>query len=126
MKSWIFITPFYLGRYGERPDPEIVELPCLDTFLQTHVLQALCNRATRDLPRGTLPLMLGTVAALLRSVKYPLLSHQTIHKPVAHLISVAARYEALFVAAGSALPRNSSLTSERSSLDLATYKKRIG
>jgi len=113
----------WFDRYGERPDPEIVELPCLDTFLNSHVLQALCNRASRDSPRGTLPLILGAVASLLRNVKYPLLPHQTINKPVAHLVSVASRYEALFShnVSGDALT-----DTEQSEAENINYKKRIG
>lgn len=108
----------WLSKYSQRPDPEISEMPCLDTFLQTQVLQELVNRAVRDLPRGCLPLILGQIAILLRNVKYPLLPHQTVHKPIARLISVASRFDALNTSNSSA-----SLTSRQ---ELASYKKRIG
>ena len=110
----------WFEKYGERPDPEIVDMPCLDTFLQTHVLQALCNRATRDCPRGTLPLILATVASMLRNVKYPLLPHQTIHKPIAHLLSIASRYDSIH---GKNYHGSSN---SQSHLEWISYKKRIG
>lgn len=33
----------WYARYSNSPDPEISELPCLTTLLQTHVLHALCK-----------------------------------------------------------------------------------
>lgn len=105
-------------KYSHSPDPEMTDLPCLDTFIQTHVLHTLCNRASRDLPRGTLPLILGIISSLLRSVRYPLLPHQTVHKPIAHLISIAWRFEAFH----GEVNRSSS----QSPNDIANYRKRIG
>ena len=106
----------WVKQYADSPDPEVNELPCLDRFLQTHVMQELSSRAVRDLPRGCLPLVLGSTAALLRGVRYPLLPHQTVHKPIAHLVSVAARFDAMNFA-------GSDSTSKQ---ELASYKKRIG
>ena len=63
----------WFGQYSEKPDPDVADLPCLNSFLETNVMHELSNRAVRDLPRGCLPLILGTTASLLRSVRYPLL-----------------------------------------------------
>ena len=82
----------WLAQYSESPDPEINELPCIDIFLRLHMMQELCVRAVRDMPRGCLPLIMGSTALMLRLVRYPLLPHQTVHKPIANLVSVASRY----------------------------------
>lgn len=71
------------------------ETPCMDAFLQSRMVQELCNRAVLDTPRGCLPLILTMLASLLRNVQYPLLPHMTVHKPIANLISVAVRYDAM-------------------------------
>lgn len=98
-------------------EPDTASLPCITTLLQTHVLHALCNRACRDLPRGSLPLILGTIASMLRGIRYPLLPHQTVHKPIAHLVTVAWRYEAFHGDYG---------RSSDSRADNASYRRRIG
>eukprot|EP01041_Mallomonas_annulata_P012005 gene12005-25155_t len=69
--------------------------PCLEAFLQYHVMQELCNRALKDKPRGCMTVVLGTATSILRHVRYPLLPHQTVHVPLGQLISVATRYESL-------------------------------
>ena len=108
--------------FHEINDPncgDLSEMPCFDQFLQYHVTHELCKRAIRDTPRGTLPLILGTLASWIRGVKHPLLPHQSVHKHVARLISVAARYEALHYSAAGAL-------TDSGKLDLINYKKRVG
>lgn len=77
---------------------------------------SLGNRACRDLPRGSLPMILGIIASLLRCVRYPLLPHQTVHRPIAHLITVAWRYEVF---------HNHGLSSQ-SKAEFISYRKRIG
>ena len=86
--------------------------PCLESFLQFHVMQELCNRALKDRPRGCITLVLGTATAILRNVRYPLLPHQTVHVPLGQLISFATRYD--------------SLCNDKASGINASYKKRIG
>eukprot|EP00981_Chlorochromonas_danica_P011564 scaffold4103_cov248-Ochromonas_danica.AAC.1 len=93
---------------------EEVKTPILDYLLQKHVIQQLCQRGMNDLPRGTMPLMLSTLSSLLRVIKYPLLPHQSVYKPISNLISVATRYDAVFTSsAGSDQER------------VASYKRRI-
>ena len=76
-------------------DSEAADHPCLEAFLQFHVMQELCNRALKDKPRGCMTIVLGTATAILRNVRYPLLPHQTVHVPLGQLISVATRYDSL-------------------------------
>ena len=86
--------------------------PCLESFLQCHVMQELCNRALKDRPRGCITLVIGVATAILRNVRYPLLPHQTVHVPLGQLISFATRYD--------------SLCNDKSVGFTASYKKRIG
>jgi hypothetical protein len=102
---------------SELSEPDVSTLPCITTLLQTHVLHALCNRACRDLPKGSLPLILSTIASMLRNVRYPLLPHQTVHKPIAHLVTVAWRFEAF---------HGDYSRSTESKADAASYRRRIG
>jgi hypothetical protein len=43
MKAIIYIlqaeSDRWLAKYSESPDPEITDLPCLDTFLRMHMMQ---------------------------------------------------------------------------------------
>jgi hypothetical protein len=96
---------------------ETFEMPCLDVFLQMNMMHELAKRATADLPRGTLPLVLGTTSSLLRNVRYPLLPHTIVHKPIVKLISMASRFDALNT--------GESLSSSAARAELASYKKRI-
>ena len=50
-----------------------------------------CSHANRDVPRGTMSLILVLVASLLGSIRYPLLPHQSVHVPLSQLISNATR-----------------------------------
>ena len=81
----------WLSCYSLSPDPEMSQLPCLNSFLQNKIMNELCERAHADHPRGTLPLILGAFASLLRRVRYPLLPHQTVHRPIVKLINIASR-----------------------------------
>lgn len=70
------------------------DIPCIDHFIQSNMIQTLCNHVQSDLPRGIMPLVLKALTLLFKSVPYPLLPHQSIHRPIAKLISTAARYDA--------------------------------
>jgi hypothetical protein len=107
--------------------------PCMDVFLQSRMVQELCNRAVLDSPRGCLPLVLTTLSLLLRSVSYPLLPHMTVHKPIANLISVAVRYDAMHMytnaanaAAEGHQASGSSDVDAFNRLEYSNYKRRIG
>jgi hypothetical protein len=71
------------------------QLLCFEAFVENHMTQELCLRAIRDVPRGCMPVVLNAMVLLLHGVGYPLLEHQTIHRPIANLISIAARFDAL-------------------------------
>jgi len=68
---------------------------CADVYLQHHVTHELCMRAIKDSPFGLLILVLDFLVRVLSEAPYPLLPHQTVHKPVANLITFCARYDAL-------------------------------
>jgi hypothetical protein len=71
----------WLSKYAECPDPQTSDLPCLDAFLRLHMmqvhfqnvhvdfshlrLQELCTRAMRDMPRGCLPLIIGSTGQII-------------------------------------------------------------
>lgn len=95
-----------------------VRIPVIDYLLQKNVIKQLCDRAINDLPRGSMPLLLTALSTLIRTVNYPLLPHQSVYKPIGHLISVASRYEAVFASH----QRKTPAERER----LAAYKRRIG
>jgi hypothetical protein len=97
---------------------ELSPMPCFDAFLHHRVILELCDRAIRDLPRGCLPLILGTLASWIRAVKYPLLPHHTVHKPIARLISTASRFDSRHYSSTNAAPEIKQ--------DLMNYKKRVG
>ena len=111
--------------------------PCMDLFLQTRMVQELCNRAVLDLPRGCLPLVLSMLAILLRTVSYPLLPHMTVHKPIANLVSVAVRYDAMHMytnagnsnTAGSTIANNNNNNNNPEAYnkqEYTSYKRRVG
>jgi hypothetical protein len=69
---------------------------CIDAFVQNMMVQELCNRAIFDSPRGTMPIVLNTLANLIRTVDYPFLPLASIYKPIGKLISVTARFDAIY------------------------------
>lgn len=73
----------------------MTDMPCINALISNHILQELCERASKDIPCGCLPLMLTTASALLRQIKYPLILHQTIYKPIEKLIRAATRFDAI-------------------------------
>jgi hypothetical protein len=93
--------------------------PCLDYFLQNHVMEALCRRARRDLPRGCMPLVLHIVTVILRSIRYPLLPHQAVHKSLGQLISNASSLSQKYTAAA----KNKTPATKT---ELTNYIRRIG
>lgn len=65
--------------------------PCFDQFLSKHMMRELCSRAMKDSPRGSMSVLLATAASLMRYIRYPLLPHQSVHVPLAQLITHAMR-----------------------------------
>ena len=117
----------WLKRNKTNPDRDIElnsETPCIDTFLQSRMVQELCNRAVLDMPRGCLPMILTMLTALLKSIPYPLLPHMTVHKPIANLISVAVRYDAMHMATTAGEVGKDAETFNKA--EYTAYKKRIG
>lgn len=41
----------WIHSHGEKTDDEIRDHPCLEIFLQNHVMEKLCTRAKKDKPR---------------------------------------------------------------------------
>jgi hypothetical protein len=109
---------WYLNYTGNEDELDIAVMPCFDVFLHHHMMLELCRRAIRDLPKGCLPLILGATATLIQNVKYPLLPHQTVHKPIARLISEVSRFDALHYTGA-----NISISKKQ---EMINYKKRIG
>lgn len=68
-----------------------VSYPCLGLFLDRHMMRELCTRAMKDCPRGTMAVVLATAASLVRYIRFPLLPHQSVHVPLAQLITHAMR-----------------------------------
>ena len=117
----------WLKRNKTNPDRDIElnsETPCIDTFLQSRMVQELCNRAVLDMPRGCLPMILTMLTALLKSIPYPLLPHMTVHKPIANLISVAVRYDAMHMSTTAGEVGKDAETFNKA--EYTAYKKRIG
>ena len=98
-----------------------VELECVDAFLQTNAMHELCRRAGRDLPRGCLPMVLAFVSTLLKQVRYPLLPHQTVYRPLARLLSITCRLDAVLGRGHTAAQG----TSPERSLEMANYTRRV-
>jgi len=67
----------------------------IDVFLQSNAMHEFCRRAGRDLPRGTLPMVLAFVSSLLKQARYPFLPHMAVYKPLTKLIALACRYDAM-------------------------------
>eukprot|EP01041_Mallomonas_annulata_P008094 gene8094-16609_t len=76
-------------------DDSLSERPCLEVFLQDHMMHSLCGMALRDQPQGCFSLVLGGIAVLLENIIFPILPHQTIHIPLRQLILAGTRYENL-------------------------------
>lgn len=116
--------------FNDSVDDEISDMPCFDVFLYDRVCEELVKRAIKDKPRGMLPLILGTLASLIRSIKYPLLPISNNSKHISRLISFAARFDALhYTASYPSTPLNASKVSSLSTVDhkseILNYKKRV-
>jgi hypothetical protein len=94
-----------------------INTPVIDRLLHANIVRELCQRAIKDSPRGTLPMLLVALSSLLRTVKFPLLPHQSIYKPITNLISYATRYEELIE---KSVGRNQMEKNE-----LLSYKRRV-
>ena len=69
-------------------------------------------------------MVLTMLTALLRSIPYPLLPHMTVHKPIANLISVAVRYDAMHMSTTAGVVGKEAETFNKA--EYTAYKKRIG
>ncbi len=105
----------WVHSHSQSSDAESVEkaYPCIDIFLSHHMMRELCTRALKDSPRGCMSVILAASAGILRYIRYPLLPHQSVHVPLAQLISHAL------------LVSNSTLVSGNNEAFL-NYKKKIG
>jgi len=93
------------------------DMPCFTTFLRGRYMDELCSRARQDRPRGSLHLVLVIVTSILRRIRYPLLPHQSVHKPLYQLIRDASSISSMY---------NSISKSKQSpSRDFATYVKKL-
>jgi hypothetical protein len=88
-------SEMWVAQSIECDDADTVDVPCADAFIMSQGLYKLCVFAAEDTPRGSLPAVMHSVARLLRTVKYPLLPHKSIHKPIARLVFVGTRYAQL-------------------------------
>eukprot|EP00981_Chlorochromonas_danica_P011565 scaffold4103_cov248-Ochromonas_danica.AAC.2 len=70
-----------------------VAKPCI---VDSIMMYTLCNRAVQDIPRGSMPILMNTLTAILDCSSYPLLLTATIVNPIKQLINVAMRYEEIF------------------------------
>lgn len=116
--------------FNDSVDDEISEMPCFDVFLYDRVCEELVKRAIKDKPRGMLPLILGTLASLIRSIKYPLLPISNNSKHISRLISFASRFDALhYTASYSSSSSTTSKALPSSAVDhkseILNYKKRV-
>ena len=90
--------------------------PCIDIFLVHHMTGKLCAYAIKDIPRGSMALILTFLASLLRCIRYPLLPHQSVHVPLSQLISNAMRIS----------NSSSVLNSQQEHEEFLNYKRKIG
>lgn len=107
-------------RKGSASNEDESLIPCIDHFLQMNIVGELCNRAMSDVPRGIMRLTLTALSTLIKNVPYPFLPHQSVHKPLAKLVFIAARYEALV---GGDVQQPSSLEEREK---YTSYQRRIG
>jgi len=66
--------------------------PVMEYFFEERVMRSLCELGIADQPIGTMSLVLGTAAALLLRIEYPLLPSQHVHYPISELITAAMYY----------------------------------
>ena len=68
--------------------------PCLSYMLEHHIVEILCAMALADQPRGMMALVLQVIKLMLHHVDQPLIPHESVHRPINHLIHVCmeARY----------------------------------
>jgi hypothetical protein len=96
-------------------------VPCIDHFIHLNIVSDLCNRAMSDIPKGIMRLVLTALSTILRSVAYPLLPHQSVHRPIGKLIFIASRYDTMI---NTDLDRRTISSAEIDKY--AAYQRRIG
>mmetsp|Transcript_9538 Transcript_9538/g.12541 ORF Transcript_9538/g.12541 Transcript_9538/m.12541 type:complete len:841 (+) Transcript_9538:138-2660(+) len=69
------------------------QYPCMEYFFEERVMRSLCELGIADQPIGTMSLVLGTAAALMMHIQYPLLPSQHVHYPISELITAAMYYQ---------------------------------
>lgn len=97
---------------------ELKDHPVLELFLQHRVMEELCTRAIHDKPQGLLPVILAATTSIMRTLRYPLLPHQRVHKPLCQLLTHATDISAQYALAAKRLP-----SSDRA--DMISYTRRI-
>lgn len=108
-------------------DMDSIAMPCIGFFLQHKIVSKLCDRAILDRPQGVLVLVVSWLAKLLESVKYPLLP--IVHKPVARLVAMVVRYDAMHGIDLYADPRGAAQASNSSGCvvhEQHGYQRRLG
>lgn len=68
-------------------------IPTIEACLAANMIPGLCKLALEIDRKGVLPMMMSAVSNLLRTIQYPLLPHQSIHKATRQLISFALEYK---------------------------------
>lgn len=110
----------FLCRNSVQPDPkkdtDFGSLPCLQKFLNSNILLEICYRASVLNLKGLLPMILIEVAPMLSNLPYPILRYEQVHRPIADIISIAARYESV----------HDDDKSSGKTLEAINYKERIG
>jgi len=62
--------------------------PCIEFFLQSRVLERLCNLAYINKPAGMFQWIINAIARIIQHMKSPLLAHSSMHKPLVRLLSM--------------------------------------
>lgn len=62
--------------------------PCIEFFLQTRILERLCNLASINKPVGMFQWIINAIARIIQHMKSPLLAHSSMHKPLVRLLSI--------------------------------------
>ena len=61
--------------------------PCIEFFLQSRILELLCNLAAINKPVGMFQWIINAIARILQHMKSPLMAHSSMHKPLVRLLS---------------------------------------
>jgi len=62
--------------------------PCIEFFLQSRILERLCQMAVINKPVGMFQWITNAIARIIQHMKSPLLAHSSMHKPLVRLLSI--------------------------------------